>query len=126
MRWELVRRLTLKATDLSNILIHKRNWKYGMEDFKNMPKNSLGNGLYIYLKRKKISFKPNLIRHDIKHILLGYEMDMLDELRIHSFLMGNRSFNALGMVYFIICTSIIPETIPQLIKPYKSSQRALS
>ncbi len=89
-----------------------------------MPKASLGNELYLYLIKHNISFKPNLIRHDIKHILLGYEMDMPDELKIHSFLIGNRSYNTMGILYLIICTAIIPETIPSLILAYKRGKKA--
>ncbi len=117
-RWKIVNWLTIKVTNFSNFLLRSRNWKYTAEDFKLMPKHSLGKNLYDYLKKNNISYKPNLIRHDIKHILLGYEMKMPDELKIHAFLIGNRSYNAFGILYLIICTLFVPEIIPDLKKEF--------
>lgn len=126
MRWKLVRWLTIKATDLSNVLIKDRNWNYSFEDYRQMPENSLGRELYLYMIKNEISFKPNLVRHDLKHILLGYEMKMPDELKIHAFLIGNRCINPMGIVYLIICTLIVPEVIPQLRTAFKRGKIAKS
>ena len=125
MRWKLVEWLTIQATNLSNVLLSSRNWKYTMNDFHNMPKNSLGYGLYEYLNKTNLTFKPNLIRHDIKHILLNYEMKMPDELKIHAFLIGNKNYNSMGIVYLIICVLIVPEIIPTLKKEYLRGKKAV-
>jgi hypothetical protein len=93
MRWKLVEWLTVKATDLSDLLLSSRHWNYTLKDCSEMPTNSLGYGLYDYLEKTNLSYKPNLIRHDMKHILLNYEMKMPDELKIHAFLIGNKSYN---------------------------------
>jgi len=37
MRWRAIEWLTIKATNLSNLLLHKRNWNYNLDDLKNMP-----------------------------------------------------------------------------------------
>jgi len=124
MRWQLVTWLTVKATDLSNVLLSSRDWHYNLKDFSKFPKNSLGYCLYDYLQSKNIPFKPNLIRHDIKHVLLNYEMEMPDELKIHAFLIGNRSYNLMGIIYLSICTIIVPEVLPKLITEYKRGRQA--
>lgn len=125
MRWKLIEWLTIQATNLSNILLSSRNWEYSINDFNKMPKNSLGYGLYDYLNKTNLSFKSNLIRHDIKHILLNYEMKMPDELKIHAFLIGNKSYNIMGIIYLVICICIVPEIIPTLIKEYKRGKKAI-
>ena len=91
MRWKLVIWLTVQATNLSNFLLKNRGWKYTFKDYKKMPKNTLGFQYYAYLQKNKLSYKPNLIKHDIKHILLGYEMKMPGEMDIVAFLIGNKS-----------------------------------
>ena len=119
MRWKFVTWLTIQATNLSSILLRSRNWNYSLQDFKDMPKGSLGHKLYLYLVTNNITYQPNLIRHDIKHILLNYEMKMPDELKIHAFLIGNRSYNLFGIAYLAICTAVVPEVIPKLIREFK-------
>jgi ubiquinone biosynthesis protein Coq4 len=89
-----------------------------------MPSNSLGYGLFDYLEKTNLTYKPNLIRHDMKHILLNYEMKMPVELKIHAFLIGNKSYNLMGIIYLIICVIIVPEIIPDLKKEYVRGQNA--
>ncbi len=125
MRWKLVTWLTVKATDLSNILLKPRDWDTNISTYKAMPTNSLGLLYFNYLKQHNISFKPNLIRHDMKHILLGYEMEMPDELKIHAFLIGNKSYNLMGIFYLMICLLFVPEIIPRLYQEYKRGQYAV-
>jgi ubiquinone biosynthesis protein Coq4 len=126
MRWTIVKIITKIATDLSNILIRKRKQYLPFEEYAKLPKNSLGRNFYNYLKAEKIAFKPNLIRHDLKHILLGYEMKMPDELKINAFLLGNRYYNPLGITYLFICVLIVPEIIPELKKAYQRGRTAVS
>ena len=124
-RWKLVTRLTIWATNLSNIILRDRNWSFQLNDFMKMPINSLGRNLYDYLIKTDLSYKPNLIRHDMKHILLNYEMKMPDELKIHAFLIGNKTYNFMGIIYLIISTCIVPEIIPTLIQAYKRGKKAV-
>lgn len=124
-RWKLVKWLTIKATDLSDWLLQKRNWKLTAADYRSMPENSVGKKLIQYMDSEKIPFKPNLVRHDLKHILLGYKMNMPDELRIHAFLIGNRCYNPMAICYLIICVLIVPEILSQLKKDFKRGQNAL-
>jgi ubiquinone biosynthesis protein Coq4 len=119
MRWKLVTWITIMATELSSILIRKRHVHYSEVDFAAMQKNTLGKALYLEMKKYKLSFKPNLISHDLKHILLGYKMNMPDELRICAFLFGNRSYNRMAMAYMFICVPFVPEILPLLRKDFK-------
>jgi len=124
MRWKFVTWLTVKATDMSDWLLRNRNWRLTAEDYRNMPANSMGKKLIEYMDENKIPFKPNLVRHDLKHILLGYKMNMPDELRIHAFLIGNRSYNPMAITYLFICVCIVPEIIPTLRKDFKRGRTA--
>ncbi|MCG8577044.1 MAG: hypothetical protein MI810_19340 [Flavobacteriales bacterium] len=124
-RWKLVNWLTLKATDMSALLLRDRKWNYQLQDFAKMPINSLGRKLYEYLTQNRISYKPNLVRHDVKHILLGYEMKMPDELHIHAFLMGNRSHNLMGTIYVAVCLVFVPEQFFKLKKDYLRGKAAV-
>lgn len=117
-RWKIIEKLTLIATKMSSWVLKDRSWNYSFDEFGRMPKNSLGKRFYDYMKKNRIPYKPNLIRHDMKHILLGYEMAMPDEMHLHTYLIGNRSWNVLGTVYLAICLMIVPEYLPRLKRDY--------
>ncbi len=124
MRWKLITWLTIKATELSNLVLKQIVWPYQFEAYQHMSQNSLGYKYQAYLKRHKIEYKPNLIKHDMKHIILGYDMKMPGELEIVAFLIGNKSYNKIGVIYLLICLLIVPEYSLKLVKHYKRGKAA--
>ncbi len=123
MRWKIVTWITIFATNLSHILVRKRPQYYAFSEYGRMEEGSLGKTYYQYLKQQNIPFKANLIRHDLKHVILGYKMNMPDELRIHAFLLGNRSYNLMAIAYLCLCVAIVPETFSMLKKDFKRGRR---
>lgn len=126
MRWKIVTWITLLATGLSSVLIRKRQQVHTLSDYAHMPLGSLGNTLYLNLKKQRINFKANLIRHDLKHTLLGYNMHIIDEFRILAFLLGNRCYNPMAIAYLFICLPLVPEIIPKLKKDFRRGQNTPS
>lgn len=126
MRWKFVVWLTVVATNLSGILIRKRQQPYTFEMYGAMPLGSLGHTYYKTLTDQKMTYKPNLIRHDLKHVLLGYTMQMPDELRIHAFLIGNRSYNPMAILYLLVCFCVVPEIVPSLKKDFQRGRKSPS
>lgn len=122
MRWKFVTWLTVVSTKMAGILLRKRKQIFTFEAFGKMPKNSLGWVYYHTLNKANLKFHPNLIRHDLKHILLGYSMEMPDELKINTFLIGNKSYNPLAIIHLICCLLIVPEIIPGLKNDYRSGK----
>lgn len=125
MRWKLVTWLTIQATNMSDWLLRKRKWIWTETDYRNLEKGTIGKELITYMDENKIPFKPNLVRHDLKHIVLGYRMNMPDELRIHAFLIGNRCYNPLAVIYLLLCVSIVPEIIPTLKKDFLRGRKTV-
>lgn len=123
MRWKFVTWLTIQATELSGHLLSARDWKYSLADYKAMAPNTVGRLYYNFIESKTIAYKPNLIKHDMKHIILGYQMDIKDELNIIAFLLGNKSHNKVGLLYLLTCLMIVPEYIPKLRQPYKRGKQ---
>ncbi|MDX1350438.1 MAG: hypothetical protein R3279_09335 [Putridiphycobacter sp.] len=124
MRWRLVTWLTIQATELSGYLLAERNWKYVLADYQTMPTNSVGRLYYNCIEAKTIEYKPNLVKHDMKHIILGYNMDIKNELNIIAFLIGNKSHNKVGLIYLLVCLCIVPEYIPKLRKHYQRGKQS--
>lgn len=125
MRWKLVTWLTIQATNMSDWLLRKRKWTWTAEDYRSLEHGTIGKELISYMDANAIPFKPNLVRHDLKHIVLGYKMNMPDELRIHAFLIGNRCFNPMAMIYLFLCIAIVPEIIPTLKKDFYRGRKSI-
>ena len=124
MRWKLVTWLTIQATEVSGIVLKDRDWPHKAEDYGLMPKLSVGHQYSKLISSKTIEYKPNLVKHDMKHIILGYDMNIRNELNIVAFLIGNRSSNKVSIFYLIICLLIVPEYLFQLKKHFKRGRSA--
>lgn len=123
-RWKIVTWLTIKATEVSGIVLKERNWPYQIEDYQKMVKDSLGYQYHQCISTNKIEYKANLIKHDMKHLILGYDMTIRNELNIVAFLLGNKSANKVSLIYLMTCLVFVPEYIPKLKTHYKRGQNA--
>lgn len=114
IRWIIVHHFSNICTKMNVLLLRKRPHDYTSKTLQTMPKNSLGNKLARTIEDEGLDFQSKLLRHDLKHIYLGYSMHVKDELRLHSYLIGNRNYNPLAMIYLFISTLFVLDYIPQL------------
>jgi ubiquinone biosynthesis protein Coq4 len=75
---------------------------YSMEELKQLPENTMGNDLAIFLEHKRLDLLPYYAKHDIKHILLEYDTTDDGEVCLQCFMLGNRhiSFPVLATVLY--------------------------
>ena len=59
---------------------------------KTLPTGTVGREVAGVLKRKDYRLIPKFDNHDLKHIVLGYNMIMEDELRMQAYLIGNGNY----------------------------------
>ncbi len=62
---------------------------YNKEELKGFPDKSLGRDLVDFLDAKDLDLLPYYARHDIKHILLGYDTTDEGEGCLQCFMLGN-------------------------------------
>ncbi len=67
---------------------------------------TLGKELYNFLESKELELLPYYARHDIKHILLGYDTTDEGEGCLQCFMLGNRhlSFPVIATVLYSVVT----------------------
>lgn len=123
-RWKLAKKIAVVATNFSYWLLRNRKWKYDESDYRNLPDGTVGKELIKYMDKTGIKFKPNLVKHDIKHIITGYQMKTKDEIRIHAFLVGNKCTNWFSVLYLLLNVMILPELINELLNDYKRGKKA--
>ena len=66
---------------------------YSAVELQAFPQGSLGNDLVSFLQKKELDLLPYYTKHDIKHILLGYDTTDEGEVCLQCFMMGNRHFS---------------------------------
>lgn len=76
------------------------------EELKYFPAGSLGNDLYLFLQQRDLPLLQHYARHDLKHVLLGYDTTDEGEACLQSFMMGNGriSFPVLATVAYSFIT----------------------
>ena len=126
LRWRMVHHFSVFCTYINRLVLRQRPHHYTFNDLKKLPKNTVGHHVYQQLSSAQLSYQPKLLFHDAKHVILGYSMQIQDELRLNAFLLGNRSVNPLGLIYLAICCSVVPEFIPQLKKAFQRGKQSNS
>jgi ubiquinone biosynthesis protein Coq4 len=72
------------------------------DELQSLPLGTLGNDLFIFLKQRNLSLLKHYARHDLKHVLLGYDTTEEGEACLQSFMLGNgrMSFPVLATVAY--------------------------
>lgn len=100
------------------------NWE--MERLERLPAGSLGNDLYKFLNQRNLPLLKHYARHDLKHVLLGYDTTDEGEACLQCFMLGNGrvSFPVLATVLYGFFT--MPEYWKQMVREYKKGKESLS
>jgi ubiquinone biosynthesis protein Coq4 len=75
-------------------------------ELQSLPAGTLGNDLFIFLKERNLPLLKHYARHDLKHVLLGYDTTEEGEACLQAFMLGNGriSFPVLATVGYSILT----------------------
>lgn len=66
-----------------------KNFPYTTAQLQQMPEDSVGAALYSFLKENQLDLLPYYEKHDIKHVVLGYEPTEEGEVSLQCFMLAN-------------------------------------
>jgi hypothetical protein len=114
------------ALPLLKLIRKPESFPYTLEALSIMPKGTLGNDMFHFLQVKKLELLPYYAKHDLKHILLGYDTTDEGEVCLQCFMLGNKhvSFPVVATVLFGIFT--MPEHWPKFRLAYIRGRNAAS
>jgi ubiquinone biosynthesis protein Coq4 len=94
------------ALPVLKIVRRPNDFAYSEHELESLPPGTLGNDLYIFLKRRGLPLLRHYARHDLKHVLLGYDTTEEGEACLQSFMLGNGriSFPVLATVLYSFLT----------------------
>ncbi|MDZ7900064.1 MAG: hypothetical protein U5N85_18835 [Arcicella sp.] len=94
-------------------------------DLLNMPEGTLGNKIGKSLKENKLRLVPRYESHDLKHILLDYDMNPVDEIRMKAFMLGNRNYSVSVFTIFIFGALLLPNFWITFCKDFRRGRKSL-
>jgi len=114
------------ALPLLKIVRKPNQLSYQKEELKDLPDGSLGNDLYQFLEKRSLPLLKHYVRHDLKHVLLGYDTTDEGEACLQSFMLGNGriSFPVLATVLYSFIT--MPEHWKRMREAYRLGKKCNS
>jgi ubiquinone biosynthesis protein Coq4 len=108
-------------------IVRKPNpFTYNKDQLQSLPPGSLGNDLYHFLEKRNLPFLVHYARHDLKHVLLGFDTTGDGEACLQCFMLGNGriSFPVLATVLYSMFT--MPEHWGKMKHSYRLGKKGNS
>jgi ubiquinone biosynthesis protein Coq4 len=98
---------------------------YSLAALSGLAEGTLGKDLFNFIDTKDLTLLTHYARHDMKHIVLGYDTTEEGELCLQSFMLGNGrvSFPVLATVLFGCCTA--PEYWKKMMQAYQKGRQCI-
>jgi hypothetical protein len=109
---------------VAGFLQQKSKGQLGIQSLLQMRPGSFGYALGRHMQYHKLDFIPGFEEHDMKHLLLGYDVTVPGEIRLSAFEFGcgNRSFMTLSVFFLGIPMAL--DLWPQLIRDYRHGKQS--
>lgn len=94
-------------------------WPYTLQEQRNLPLGSLGKEIANTLDRQGYEIIPKFEHHDAEHVLFGYKMTGIGELRLQFFLLGNGRLGWVAIASVLLGVVWFPELVWLFLRDYK-------
>ncbi len=91
----------------------------------NFSNGTLGKGIADCLDHHNLTLVPKYESHDLKHVLLDYEMTAEGEIRLQAFMLGNGNYTFPCFAILIFGLILLPELWLTFYKDYKKGRNSL-
>ncbi len=106
-------------------LFGRKRYSRKLEAMRNYSPGSVAHELASLLESKGLKLIPVFEEHDLKHLLLGYGMSPIEEIRMQAYLCGNGNYSPFSLL-FLASGLIFPEAWSVFRADYKLGKRAPS
>lgn len=105
------------------LLVARHSCRQKMAYMRSLPVGTVGHDLAHVLDSKRLKLIPGFAKHDLDHLILGYDMDPEDELCMQAYLIGNGRWQ-LQCFLFLSSAVLLPGLWGTLWVHYKSGQQS--
>jgi ubiquinone biosynthesis protein Coq4 len=112
------------ALPMLKLVRRPNEFTYSADDLQSLPSGTLGNDLFKFLKQRDLPLLKHYARHDLKHVLLGYDTTEEGEACLQTFMFGNGriSFPVLATVAYSFIT--MPEYWSKMKKAFLQGKKS--
>ncbi len=96
-----------------------------VEKLRQYPKGTLGYDIAKCLDDHRLSLVPKYESHDLKHVLLGYDMSPVGEIRMQAFMLGNRNYTIPCFVILLFGILLLPDEWVTFYRDFKMGRNSL-
>ena len=98
-------------------------WHYSHQQLRELPNGTWGRELADLLDRNNYQLLRNYEHHDAKHVLLGYDMDEVSEVRLQFFFLGNRRYTFPVLSTVTVGMILMPEYWFSFLKEFRKGNK---
>ncbi|AHJ97317.1 hypothetical protein Hsw_1722 [Hymenobacter swuensis DY53] len=73
-----------------------------------LPAGTVGKELADCLLARQLTLIPGFESHDLKHVVLNYELEPLGEIRLQAFMLGNGNWTLPSLIIFLFGLLLLP------------------
>lgn len=89
-----------------------------------LPEGTLGKDIANCLNKNGLHLVPGYESHDLKHVLLGFRMTPVDEIRLQAFMIGNGNYSIPSLAIFIFGALFLPELWRKFYQDMQNGRRS--
>jgi hypothetical protein len=93
-------------------------------ELRELPGGTLGKDIADCLERNGLRLVPHFESHDLKHILLNFQMTPVDEIRLQAFMLGNGNYSPASFAIFIFGAIFLPDMWTTFYKDFQNGRNA--
>lgn len=90
-----------------------------------LPEGTVGHELAECLLARELTLVPGFESHDLKHVVLAYELEPVGEIRLQAFMLGNGNWTVPSLLIFIFGLLLLPQHWHLFRQDFQAGQRCL-
>lgn len=103
-----------------------RPWATTRAELARFKENSLGRHLFIFLNSHGFEVESKLESHDVGHVLLGYDTDVVSEIGMQFFYLGSGKKSVYSLLTTLLGYLIVPEYYKTFHQAFQRGKTALN
>jgi hypothetical protein len=90
-----------------------------------LPKGTVGQSLAECLLARELTLVPGFESHDLKHVVLAYELEPVGEIRLQAFMLGNGNWTLPSILIFLFGLVLLPQHWRLFQQDFQAGQQCL-
>ncbi|WBX75324.1 hypothetical protein PG911_11720 [Tenacibaculum ovolyticum] len=126
---KIARKIIKQSFDLSVSTIEffskMEPYEQKVSELRNLEKGTLGKEIAECLDNHNLTLVPKYESHDLKHVLLNYQMTAEDEIRMQVFIVGNRNYSIPSFAILIFGVILLPDLWRTFYSDFKKGKNSI-